>query len=63
MDMPEILNNINLIIMENDYHDILKKNYIDEILMKNNFFRDYLEGGGWGPCENNFFEVWKKKAF
>jgi hypothetical protein len=29
MDMPEILNNINLIIMENDYWDISKKNYID----------------------------------
>lgn len=63
MDMPELLNNVNLIIMENDYHDISKKNYIDEILIKNNFFRDYLEGGGWGPCKNNFFEVWKKSVY
>ena len=61
MDMPEILNNINLIIMENDYLDILKKNYIDEILIKNNFYTDYVESGGWGPCKNNFFEVWKKQ--
>lgn len=60
MDMPEILDNINLIIMENDYHEIDKKNYVDEILLKNNFHRDYVEGGGWGPCFNNFFEVWKK---
>ena len=60
MDMPEILNNINLIIMENDYTDILHKNYIDNILTKNNFNRDYVESGGWGPCYNNFFEVWKK---
>jgi FkbM family methyltransferase len=60
MDMPEILNNINLIIMENDYWDISKKNYIDEILIKNNFNVDYTESGGWGPCYNNFFEVWKK---
>ena len=59
-DIPEILNNINLIIMENDYFDISKKIYIDEILMKNNFNVDYTEGGGWGPCYNNFFEVWKK---
>ena len=63
MDMPEILNNINLIIMENDYWDILKKNYIDEILIKNNFIRDYKECGGWGPCYNNFYEVWKKLTF
>ena len=61
MDMPEILNNINLIIMENDYHEISKKNYVDEILTKNNFVLDYVESGGWGPCYNNFFEVWKKK--
>jgi FkbM family methyltransferase len=60
MDMPEILNNIKLIIMENDYLDITHKNYIDEILIKNNFIVDYSERGGWGPCYNNFFEVWKK---
>ena len=60
MDMPEILNNINLIIMENDYKDISQKNYIDEILTKNKFYVDYQERGGWGPCYNNFFEVWKK---
>jgi hypothetical protein len=60
MDMPEILNNINLIIMENDYWDISKKNYIDNILIQNNFITDYTECGGWGPCYNNFFEVWKK---
>jgi len=59
-DMPEILLNIKLIIMENDYHDITKKNYVDDILQKNNFKIDYSEAGGWGPCFNNFFEVWKK---
>ena len=61
MDMPEILNNINLIIMENDYVDISKKIYIDEILKKNNFYVDYVEGGGWGLCSDYFFEVWKRQ--
>lgn len=60
IDFPEILNNIKLIIMENDYNDILKKNYVDEMLIKNNFYVDYQEKGGWGPCFNNFFEVWKR---
>jgi FkbM family methyltransferase len=60
MDMPEILNNINLIIMENDYQDISEKEYIDNVLLQNNFNRDYVESGGWGPCYNHFFEVWKK---
>ena len=60
MDMPEILNNIKLIIMENDYWDINKKMYIDNILRMNGFYVDYSKEGGWGPCYNNFYEVWKK---
>ncbi len=60
MDMPEILDNIKLIIMENDYHNISEKIYIDDILKQNHFKRDYVEAGGWGPCYDNFFEVWKK---
>jgi FkbM family methyltransferase len=60
MDMPEILANINLIIMENDYYDISRKQYVDEVLTQNGFYRDYAEGGGWGPCTDYFFEVWKK---
>ena len=60
IDFPELLNNINLIIMENDYTDINKKKYIDKVLLDNSFQVDYKEGGGWGPCQENFFEVWKK---
>jgi FkbM family methyltransferase len=60
MDMPEILNNINLIIMENDYVDLSHKNYIDRIL-SNQFYVDYSESGGWGPCSGYFFEVWKRR--
>ena len=60
MDMPELLDNIKLIIMENDYNDISHKKYIDDILTKNNFYVAYSESGGWGPCYNNFFETWKK---
>jgi FkbM family methyltransferase len=60
MDMPEILTNIKLIIMENDYHDITHKKYIDGVLKEHGFYVDYSESGGWGPCYNNFFEVWKK---
>ena len=59
-DIPEILDGINLIIMENDYNNILEKNYIDDVLTKNNFYVDYIEAGGWGPCFKIFYEVWKK---
>jgi FkbM family methyltransferase len=59
-DMPELLDHICLIIMENDYHDINHKNEVDRILKEKNFIIDYVESGGWGPCYANFFEVWKK---
>lgn len=60
MDMPEILQNIQLVIMENDYTDITHKEYVDSVLSNNNFELAYVEGGGWGPCKTRFFEVWKR---
>jgi len=63
MDMPEILNNIKLIIVENDYFDLSKKNYVDELLKKHNFHLDYFENGPSVVPEKyreNFFEVWKR---
>ena len=62
-DMPDILDNINLIIMENDYKVIEQKQYIDTILRGKGFYVDYREPGGWGPCYDRFFEVWKKYRF
>jgi len=59
-DMPEILKGIRLIIMENDYHDILHKTFVDGVLQANGFVVEYRECGGWGPCYQNFYEVWKK---
>ncbi len=60
-DMPEILNNINLIIVENDYESIMHKNYVDKILYSKNFKVIYSKSGGFGECSNNFYEVWKKE--
>jgi FkbM family methyltransferase len=60
MDMPEILTNIKLIMMENDYHEYSKKQFVDDILIANGFVCDYTESGGWGPCQHKFFETWKK---
>lgn len=60
MDMPEILSSIKLIVMENDYHDAREKRYVDDTLIKYGFYRDYVESGGWGPCQPTFFEVWKR---
>jgi len=60
MDMPEILDSIKLIVMENDYHVAREKQYVDDTLINNGFYRDYVESGGWGPCQPTFFEVWKR---
>ena len=59
-DFPEILNGINLIIMENDYNDIKQKEYVDLVLRQNGLDIVHQEGGGWGPCYNFFYEVWKR---
>jgi FkbM family methyltransferase len=60
LDYPEILNNINLIIMENDYHDFSHKEYIDNTLKERGFWCEYREAGGWGPCAEFFYEVWTR---
>lgn len=57
---PEILDNINMLIVENDYPEINHKNYVDSILIQKRFNRVYYKEGGWGPCYNFFYEVWKK---
>lgn len=64
MDMPEILQNVNLIIIENDFKELSHKQYVDSILTQHNFIVDYSETlttASWAPiCSKNFFEVWKK---
>jgi FkbM family methyltransferase len=59
-DRKDILNNIKLIIMENDYYIIDHKKYVDSVLLKHRFRLIKLVPGGWGPCFNYFYEVWSK---
>lgn len=61
-DHPEVLDNIHTIIMENDYKDIDHKTMVNAILGLKGFSRIYHEAGGWGPCQEFFFEVWQKAA-
>ena len=65
-DMPEILNNVKLIIMENDYHNPEHKKYVDDVLKKNNFKVDYHESlttheGLFPHCRDQFYQVWKRE--
>jgi hypothetical protein len=59
-DDPEILKNINTVIVENDYHHIKHKEFVDSVFKSNGLSVIHQEAGGWGPCENFFFEVWKR---
>ena len=65
LDMPEILNGITTIIMENDYYDTSHKEYIDTTLTAKGFRCVYSEALGpeydfkQFPYKKNFFEVWK----
>jgi FkbM family methyltransferase len=59
-DMPEILQDINLIIMENDYHNIEHKKFVDNMMYQYGFKKIYSKAGGWGPCLKFFFETWSK---
>jgi hypothetical protein len=46
--------------MENDYNDIKQKEYVDLVLKQNGLDIVHQESGGWGPCSNFFYEVWKR---
>jgi FkbM family methyltransferase len=64
-DMPDILDGITTIIMENDYYDRGHKAYIDSTLTSRGFSCVYSEALGPEyaykkfPFEKNFFEVWQ----
>lgn len=59
-DNPDMIKDMKTIIMENDYYNIEHKIYVDSILKQHRFERVYFSEGGWGSCENFFFEVWQK---
>ena len=59
-DHPEILDNINLLIVENDYADYNHKLAVDVILKDKGLQLKTQTRGGWGPCQNCFYEVWSR---
>jgi FkbM family methyltransferase len=61
LDYPEILDNIKLVIVENDYKKLEEKQYVDKMLIERGLKCVYSDSGGWlhdHPCVNNFYEVW-----
>ena len=63
VDTPEILDNINLIIMENDFRTAEHKEYARNQFKERGFQSIYHERHpdiNWHPDILDFFEVWKK---
>jgi len=60
-DNPKILENINMIIMENDYQDLNYYIYVKNAIINNCFMRFYKKGINNNYLNNTEFEEWKKK--
>ena len=63
-DMPYIIDNIKLIIIENDYENIEHYNYVENILKTGGFEcveTIKLNNPPWdAPCKDFFYQVWSK---
>lgn len=59
-DEQELLTNFKLLLLENDYADLSHKQYVDSQFIKHGFKCIRSLSGGWGPCYENFYEVWSK---
>lgn len=61
-EFPEVLDNIKLVIVENDYHHRKEKTFIDVAFSTHGLQCVYRESflGHNVPCEDCFYEVWQK---
>ena len=59
-DYPQILNNIETIIIENDFTELAPGKKVHEQFRKSGLEPIFNQSGGWGPFYNIFFQVWKK---
>lgn len=60
---PNILNNIRLLIIENDFPVIQHKNFLNDLLFRKGFSCVYskkLESESDFPCKDFFWETWEK---
>lgn len=64
-EFPEILDDIEMLIIENDYSTKGHKDYVDKQLIERGFIRIYrniLQFNYNVLHKNNFYEVWQKRA-
>lgn len=59
-DEPEILDNVKVIIIENDFKELYQKIYVDQQFAARGFTRVAAFRGDWGPCIDYFYEIWQR---
>ena len=59
-DYPEILDNIDKIIIENDFTELAPGEKVHRQFRNAGLEPIYSQSGGWGPFYNIFFQVWKR---
>jgi FkbM family methyltransferase len=59
-DEPNILKKIKLIIIENDFSELNQMLFVQNLFKQNGLQCVYSQAGGWGPCSDQFYQVWKK---
>jgi len=57
---PNILTNIKMIILENDFVNFDHKKHVDGLFSLFDLKCVYHEAGGWGPCYEYFYQVFVK---
>ena len=64
-DNPNLFENMNKIILENDFSSIEHKKFVDSILIKYKFKRAFVEKLSTGdfPCKEFFWETWLKYIY
>ena len=60
-DMPEILEGIQIIILENDFLVKEQGDWVHQFLRDHSYVVDYEEAGGFGHYQQCFFQVYVKK--
>lgn len=62
-DFPHILDNINTVIIENDYLDYNHYLYTVKCFEQYGFRSTYTLSGGWGVCYDVFYQVFSKLSY
>jgi hypothetical protein len=57
---PDFFTHFDKVIVENDYHTIEKKQFVESELKRNGFILIWRSTGDWGPCKEEFYEAWKR---